>query len=282
VILEFPTDKVVTRQITVPGQARKFLAGVIRNQIERLSPWPANAVVYGFAVDAADSEAANVNVRILMASRADIDLAAQDLAVLGLSVDRIVARGSDTEAAGDPAGPVTLWSRLADTSPHRLGRAARAISIGIAAAVTAFILLSSWAFVSAASIQSDSEDIAARSRTLQRDMQAGRTASSTASSPPAERAWNLKDLSTSSVVLIEALSRALPDSAYLSEIQLEKERLRITGLADDAPALLAPLQRSGYVTDVHFFAPTTRGPDGRSFRFSIEAHVEPRIKIGED
>ncbi len=41
VVLEFPADKVFVRRITVPAQARKFLAGVIRNQIERLSPWPA-------------------------------------------------------------------------------------------------------------------------------------------------------------------------------------------------------------------------------------------------
>src|SRR5882672_10583009 len=52
VVLEFPTDKVVVRRITVPAQARKFLSGVIRNQIERLSPWPANDVVYGFAAEA--------------------------------------------------------------------------------------------------------------------------------------------------------------------------------------------------------------------------------------
>src|SRR5882757_9537806 len=52
VVLEFPADKVVVRRITVPAQARKLLAGVIRNQIERLSPWPANDVVYGFAAEA--------------------------------------------------------------------------------------------------------------------------------------------------------------------------------------------------------------------------------------
>ena len=52
VVLEFPDDKVFVQRITVPAQARKFLAGVIRNQIERLSPWPANDVVYGFAAEA--------------------------------------------------------------------------------------------------------------------------------------------------------------------------------------------------------------------------------------
>jgi hypothetical protein len=38
VVLEFPADKVVVRRISVPAQARKFLSGVIRNQIERCRP----------------------------------------------------------------------------------------------------------------------------------------------------------------------------------------------------------------------------------------------------
>jgi general secretion pathway protein L len=175
-----------------------------------------------------------------------------------------------------------LWSRLADTSRDSLGGVARTIGIGIAASVTASIILSLWALASAASIRDESEEMAARSKVLQRQAQTGRTASSMASMPPADRAWLLKEMSTSSVIVMEALSRALPESAYVTEIRLEKENLRIMGLADDAPGLLAPLERSGHMTDVHFFAPTARGPDGKLFRFSIEARVEPRIKIGED
>ncbi len=39
---------IVRRRLTVPAQAREFLAGVIANRIERLSPWPATQVAYGF------------------------------------------------------------------------------------------------------------------------------------------------------------------------------------------------------------------------------------------
>jgi general secretion pathway protein L len=45
-------------------------------------------------------------------------------------------------------------------------------------------------------------------------------------------------------------------------------------LTSDAPALIAPLE--GTFAEVHFFAPTTRGPDGRLFWFHIEARVDPQ------
>src|SRR5262249_44734165 len=116
VILEFPEDKTFVQRISVPAQARKFLAGVISNQIERLSPWPARDVVYGYAADAGAAEAAAVEVRIVMAARSDVEAARQDLATLGLAVDRVAARDPDSDARDGSAASVTLWSRLADRS----------------------------------------------------------------------------------------------------------------------------------------------------------------------
>ena len=177
VIFEFPAGKVVTRQITVPAQARKFVSGVVRNQIERLSPWPANGVAYGFAAEEGAADAATIEVRILMAARTDVEAAQQTLSELGLHADRIVARLAD--AAESTTGSVTLWSRLADTSPGRLGSTARSIGVGIAAFATVSLLVASWALLSTISIRNDSEDVAARSRVLQRQVQTGRSASST-------------------------------------------------------------------------------------------------------
>lgn len=281
IVFEFPEDKVFVRRISVPAQARKFLAGVISNQIERLSPWPAKDVIYGFAAQAGAGDASAVEVRILMAARSDVEVVRQDMAGLGLPVDRVVARDTDS-AAGDSAGSITLWSRLTDTSRDSVGNLAQRIGIGIAASVTVSIVLSVWALVSATSIREESERMAARSKVMQRQVQTGRATSSLASMPPAERAWASKEMSAPSVIVLEALSRALPESAYVTEIRLDKENLRIVGLADDAPGLLAPLEKSKHMTDVRFFAPVARGPDGRRFRFSIEARVQPHIRIGED
>jgi general secretion pathway protein L len=276
VVLECPADRLVMRQISVPAQAEKFLSGVISNQIERLSPWPLKDVVYGFQTKSGDDTAAAIDVRITMASRTDIDAARRELAVFDVDVDRIVARDPENP---DLSAAVTLWSRLTEASGDRLAVASRKIGIGLGATVAVTLCLSLWALGSAELIGRESEDIAARMKVLQR--QVGGHALS-ASTPPAERAWAAKENSISSVILIEAVSRALPDGAYLSEIRLEGSVLRLSGSASDVPGLLAPLEQSGHLTGVHFFAPTTRSPDGKSFRFSIEAHVEPRIKIAGD
>jgi general secretion pathway protein L len=264
----------VTRQISVPAQAEKFLSGVISNQIERLSPWSLNDVVYGFQTRPGSDASAPIEVRITMASRTDIDAARRELAAFDVEVDRIVARDPE-----NPGEAVALWSRLTEASGDRLAVASRKIGIGLGATVAVTLCLSLWALGSAELIGREGEEVAARVKALQRQVGGHALSGST---PPAERAWISKENSISSVILIEAVSRALPDSAYLSEIRLEGPVLRLSGQASDVPGLLAPLEQSGHLTGVHFFAPTTRSPDGKSFRFSIEAHVEPRIKIAGD
>jgi general secretion pathway protein L len=278
VVFEFPEDKVVRRDITVPVQARKFLSGVIRNRIERLSPWPPGNVVYGFSSETSAKDASVVDVQILMASRTDIDAVRSQLAGLGLQVDRVVA----ANLHGETAESVILWSRSIDASHDRLEKVSRVLAAGIGAMVAVSICVSLWMSISTSFVRDESESIATRAKGLQRQAQGGRALSSAASMPPAERLWFLKEASVSSVILLEALARALPDSAYLTEIRLENATLRMTGLADDVPGLLAPLERSGHLTGVRFFAPTTRGPEGRSSRFSIEGRVEPRGNLVEE
>jgi general secretion pathway protein L len=291
IVFELPDNLVVVRRIAVPVQAREFLPGIIRNQIERLSPWHADQVVYGFDADVDQEDSATLDVRVLIALRADIDRAGNELAAIGLPVDRIVSPTLPSPASGGGLGKgaaegragasVTLWSRLGDVSPERLAHACRHVGAGVAAAVMASLGLSLWAITSAASFGGESDDVADRIRTLQRQIQ-GPMSQSVASLSPRERAWYAKETSPTAAIVLEALSRALPDGAYLTELRLENATLRVIGLANDAPSLIAPLEHSGHLNDVHFFAPTTRGPDGTLFRFNIEARVEPHFKIAEE
>ena len=278
VILEPPVNKIVVRRISVPAQAREFLRGIVRNQVERLSPWQADQTVYGFDAEASAEDAAALDVRVFITSRAAVNHARDEFDAIGLPPDRIVARPDGVSAAA----PVTLWSRLADVPGETAKRTHRQIGVAIAASVLLSVGLVLWAFTSAASIREESDELASRSRTLQRQLHGSRAPQAIAALPPAERAWAWKETSLSTVIMLNVLSRALPDAAYLTELRLDNSILRIIGLASDAPSLIAPLKRSGHFTGVHFVAPTTRGPDGTLFRFHIEAQVLPRLEVTEN
>jgi general secretion pathway protein L len=278
VVFQLPTDKLVVRRISVPAQAREFLPGIVRNQAERLSPWPVEQTVYGFSAEASQEKAATLDVRVFITSRAAVNNARDQLDAIGLAPDRIVARQGDLSTASS----VALWSRLAEAPHETVARTHRQIGMAIVAIFLLSVGLSVWAFCSAASLRAESEELAARSVALQRQLQGSHTQQAIASLPPAERAWAWKESMPSTVIVLEVLSRALPDTAYLTELHLDNTTLRLIGLASDTPSLIAPLERSGHLTHVHFFAPTTRGPDGSLFRFHIEAQVVPRLEVTEN
>jgi general secretion pathway protein L len=275
IILELPAGDVAMRRISVPAQARDFLPGIVRNQIERLSPWRADQAVYGIDADARVEDPSTLDVCVLIAARAAVDSVCAKLAAIGLTVDRIVT----CQRNGASAQSVTLWSRLAAVSRERLDRASRRVAIGLAAVIVLSLGLSLWAVISAASIREESEEVAARTKVLQRQIEGPRTPQSVALLKPGERAWYEKETAPTAAIVLEAVSRALPDTAYLTELRLDHATLRIIGLTADAPALIAPLEHSGHLAEVRFFAPTTRGQGSELFRFHIEARVEPHFRM---
>jgi general secretion pathway protein L len=82
-----------------------------------------------------------------------------------------------------------------------------------------------------------------------------------------------KQTSPSGVMVLEAISRALPDSTYVTELRIEGDKVQVVGLTQDAPSLIKLIEQSPQFTRATFFAPTTRGQNEPGERFHIEAHI---------
>jgi len=200
VTLELPADEIVVRRINIPAQAREFAAGIVQNQIERISPWQGDQVAYGFAVEASPGDAATLEVRILMTARAILDAAREELGAAGLAADRMVAR-----ARAEPSGAaITLWSRLGSASDSGLTGPRRLIAAALIGMLGVSIVLSTWAFVSAASIRTETDDVSARAAALQRQARGART-------PSASLAWVMRTFMS-----IAATARWACRSSHLS------------------------------------------------------------------
>jgi general secretion pathway protein L len=71
--------------------------------------------------------------------------------------------------------------------------------------------------------------------------------------------------------LIEAVTRAMPDSAWLTELSLDQGTLRLGGFADDSAGLIPALSALPQLDAVGFAAPSVRDPDRRQDRFVVTA-----------
>jgi general secretion pathway protein L len=89
-----------------------------------------------------------------------------------------------------------------------------------------------------------------------------------------ERLVRRKSEEPAVMVLIEALSRALPDAAYLTELEIHGRDTRIAGKSADPTALITMLEDTPQFEDVHFSAATTREEGETAGTFSIISRAQ--------
>ena len=129
-------------------------------------------------------------------------------------------------------------------------------------ALACCVLLAATAGIAATIINGNLES---RQDQLARRIAERRTAAVMARNTPddpasaAERALaQRKNGSPSVVIAIEVLSKILPDHTYVTELRIEGDKLRLTGITHDAPGLIRLIERTRQFTQATFFAPITR------------------------
>jgi general secretion pathway protein L len=258
-------DRFFFRSLELPQRASGFLDGIIRAQIDRITPWTAIEAAFGWSEPTAIS-GDRISVTIAAAASAQITPFARALAQLGAkSVVVFAALPNDGSAAS-----IKVLDHLATGTAA--GRVRRGLAFGfLSLAIFAALAIASDAIVGN-NLRNAQEDASRRIAERRGLIRAGGDAAGNSALAKLAR---LKTQTPSSVLVLEAASRVLPDSTYVTELRIEAGKLQIIGISNDAPSLIRLLEQSPHFSRATFFAPTTRSPSDPGDRYHIEAQIKP-------
>jgi general secretion pathway protein L len=258
------------RPLDLPKRANEFLDGIIRAQIDRLTPWSANDAVYHWTRPA-EAAGERITMTIVATARSVVVPLAQAFADLGAAVVEVSTRTPDADSV-----PVRVYQQQTRAAAG-LGRI-RMVLLAVFVS-TGFAALASIGGSGFLAPHYDDELAQIQRRIAERRavIRAGQNGSGNSAVELLERR---KQTTPSSVVVIEALSALLPDHTYATELQIDGDKLQITGITHDAPSLISLLEQSPHFTHATFFAPTTRAPNDPGERFHIEVKIKPYFKFG--
>ena len=259
-------SRFIFRPLELPRRANEFLDGVVRAQIDRLTPWNQRDAAFGWSAPSP-----------LGADRMIVTVAATAVATITPIVKALADRRADaifvstiSEAPGANA-PIIVFAQRAGAE-LRMRRLRRKLIALLAAICVGTALGASAAIVVGNDLDAERTDLARRIAARHAALTSGRASIADEALSALEAR---KRATPAGVIVIEALSQTLPDDTYLNELRIEDGKVQIAGLTRDAPALIKLIEQSQHFTHATFFAPTTRAPTDSGERFHIEAHIEP-------
>ncbi len=262
------SSRFVFRPLELPRAANPFLEGVVRAQIDRLTPWSASDAAFGWS---APADVGSERIALTVAATAQALLAplAQALVASRVASIRMSTRAGDD---GILVIPVLTQQAGGEDGARRLRFG---LVSGLGASGLAFVIsLVVWIVVGghydARLIELQHQTAESRAKLLNQRGSADEQA--------LRALQGRKRANPSAVMVLDALSKTLPDDTHLTEFRIEDGKVQMVGLAGDASQLIPLIEQSRQFTRATFFAPTVRGPNGGE-TFHIEAHLEPSFMV---
>jgi general secretion pathway protein L len=248
-----------------PSQAGDFLDGMIRTQVDRLTPWTVNDAIFGWSQP---TNTASDRIEITFAATSKLKIQPLLHLAHALDVGSVAVFATASTSEGTPARIKLFDESLQSVIGRKVDvpRILRVVLLSTGLAAAASLLVAAYL---GSSLQSEQQQlqrqISQRRAALRLDPNAGGSGLSLL----AKR----KQATPSSVVVLDAVSRVLPDTTYVTELRIEGDKIQVVGMTQDAPSLIRLMEQSPQFTRATFFAPTTRAQNEPGERFHIEAHI---------
>jgi general secretion pathway protein L len=266
VTVRLDPQQVFVATLDLPRAAERSLDAVMRHQVERMVPLPAEQICFAYCRLPRPANAATSRFAVAVAKRTTVEQALALTRGIGLEARRIVAESAEAGAL-----PLVIWrpDRAQSVTParRRLHRALEAAALSLALAAYGLHVYR------LEQVRADLSDAVA---------QAKQTAAATralgqhvALSADALTFLRARRQEPQPLQVLDSLTRLLPLDSWVSDLTLRDRSVEIVGAAAHSTGLIPLIEGSPAFGRAKFRSPITLLPDGRTERFDLTFDVKP-------
>jgi general secretion pathway protein L len=263
--IDLQPKRFLFRPLELPARAADFLDGIVRAQIDRLTPWSASEAVFGCSPPV-ESGAESITTVIAATTRKVAMTYVQAVSIFHPAAVAVCTNVAERN------GRVKVFEQKA-RGHLDAARLSRALMIGLGATAACALLSLVVAVYMAEYLGGQEDELALQ---ISQRRAAIRASSDGGDRSPIAALERRKYETPASVIVLDALTQVLPDHTYVTELHLAGNKLQIVGITRDAPSLIPLIEQSQHFTRATFYAPTTRSSSDPGERFHIEARIEPK------
>nr|WP_067294610.1 PilN domain-containing protein [Marinobacterium profundum] len=269
-LLQLDGRSVLHKVLTLPGVTESRLESVLGFEMDRHTPFRADEVYYGYRVARRDSVNQRILVDLYLLPRSRLDKVLRQLQSFGIAPTAVFPLDAVTPSALERQ-TLNLLPKPQRSSVGQQRQ--RSLRNRILLAVVLLALLAGFP------LYERSERVAR----LEAELELPRSEAQRAQQVRTEidvlvngRQFlgRKKAAQVPALVILDELTRLLPDNTWLSRFELNGKTLRIQGESGSASSLIGLLETSDQFMAVDFNSPVTINPRSRRERFSIEAQLE--------
>ncbi len=254
--LVLPASAILQREVVLPLAAAKSLHIVLGYEMDRLTPFAPEEVYWATAHAQMDAAREKLTLRLFVVLRAQVDHICAALARRNIVPSYIEIPGGRIELGKPRRRPAQFL---------QTGLIALCAILGMGCVAMPF-WRQQMALDAAASVIAANTQAALVAQTLRQQLE--EAAQGRAAVAKAQHSGDV-------LHVLAALTSALPDGTYLSDLTLKDGDLSFDGQSSNAAQLIALLAASPALRNPNFTAPVTRTADGKADQFSLDAKLAP-------
>jgi general secretion pathway protein L len=254
------------KSLELPAAAKDDLEHLLRFEMDRLTPFRAEEVLFAYRIASVDPQSRRLRVELQLAPKSVVEAALDEARRLGLVPVRVEL--GDADAAADEALDLLPDERARGSGISRLNRALALLAVLLAAAAVAIPLHERRS--TAADLESE---VAAARAEAEASLELRERLEQLSASTDFLAAEKMRVPMTS--LILAEITRVVPDQAYLSQLDWRNGTLQLEGLAEAATSLVGLLDGSPMFGAPQFRSPVT--PDRRTEleRFHVAVELTP-------